>query len=802
MTENNFTSEAIEVLKHIKTKLIQEYPSYRITIEYFLLSVLQNSDSVAYKMLSRSTLTSTLESLKTWLITALSEFGKGNITSNEIVYDSMYDRCIEYGKKNFSSEKLNSGHILLAVLKTNDVISKHLKKVNITYEQLLSNLKEVMPKDNSSQQDKKLPIQSQIQKGAVEELLIDVNRLAYEGKIDEVIGNDGIINSIFSALSKRDRNNVVVVGDSGVGKTSTVLHIANLINRGDVPKSFRNKKLMKLDFTSLVAGSAVRGNFEMKLNAIISDAVKKNGYIFFVDDMQAILSDRTKFSEIDTENLLDMFLMERNIQFVCTMDSRSYSSCILSNPSFKRRFQKVTMVEKTDEEAIEILKTCKTKYEKYHNVVYSDDAIEDCVKLSRRYVKDAKLPDYALDILDETGAKKTMLIAENNEIERLKIELNTVKRNIRETSYSEDKSEYDKYDDLLKKEIEIKSKIAEAEKEEVLNYKPLEVTSDDIRQTISLKTNIPVTKLTIDEKTRLKNLGTNLKNVVIGQDDAVDEVACVVKRQRVGLSNKNRPVVLFFAGMTGVGKTYLAKKLAEEVFGNENCLVRLDMSEYSDSTSVTKLYGTGMGYIGYDKGGILTEAIKKNNHCVLLLDEMEKANDEVHNVFLQLFDEGRLTDNTGITVDFSNVIVIMTSNVGAKEISAKGKGIGFVSNESNSNKEAISKAMKSKFAPEFINRIDRIIFFNKLSEENIKDIISLELKKLSKRVEEIGYKLGETLTDNSEVNELYEKVKKDSDYGARPILHIIRKEIEDKITDYIIDNQPNSGFVFEKELFV
>jgi ATP-dependent Clp protease ATP-binding subunit ClpC len=800
MFEASFSNEAVNIFQYIKNELIKKYPTNKITIEYFFLSVLENEDSVAYRILSKTTLASTLSTMHYWFIQTISKSVQ-IVENSRFEYDCLYDRCVENAKNKFNLNSITSGHLLLSILKLNDIIGKQFKQIGITYEQLLANLNSILPLDEKTT-DKTIKHGTEqpiTLKGAVEELLIDMNSLAANGKIDEVIGNDEIINNIFKVLSKRDRNNVVVVGDSGIGKTATVSHIANLLINGKVPDSFKNKKLMKMDFMSLVSGAALRGNFEAKFNAIISDAIKKNGYIFFVDDIQSILSDKSKFGEINTENMLDMILMERNIKFICTMDNKSYISYIQNNPSLKRRFQKVDMLEKNEEEIINILKLCKTKYEKFHNVAYTDSAIETCVKLSKKYAGEAKLPDYAIDIIDEIGAKKSLNIKEDERIIKCKNRLSLIREKIKFINNSSERRNYDEYDNLKSEEIRIKSELQLIEKDVLLNAKPIEITEDDIRETISLKTNIPVTKITCNERDKLKSLNSSLKSVVIGQDEAIDEVCRVVKRQRIGISNNNRPAVLFFSGMTGTGKTYLAKKLAQEVFGNEKPLIRLDMSEYSDKMSVNKLYGSAAGYVGYDKGGILTEAIKKNNHCVLLLDEMEKASEDVHNVFLQLFDDGRLTDNMGITVDFSNVIVIMTSNVGAKEISNKGGGIGFVRDENSINRETITKSMKNKFNPEFINRIDSIIYFNKLSENNIKDIIRLELNNLNQKLKCLHYELGTTFKDDKCIEYLYNKIKSKSEYGARPVIYTIQHEIEDKITDYIIDNNPNDNFIFETD---
>lgn len=802
MFEANFANEAVKVFQYIKDELIRKYPTGKVTIEYFMLSVLENEDSVAYQILSRTTLVSTLNAMHDWFVRTISKPGNMvSVNKGNIEYDSIFNKCVEVSNNELKTSVVTTGHLLLAILKLNEGYNNQFKQIGITYEQLLTNLKNILPPDiKNVNNNMTVGINYQpSQKGAVEELLINVNELAANGKIDDVIGNDDIITNIFNALSKRDRNNVVVVGDSGVGKTATVLHMANLLVKGKVPEAFKNRKLMKFDFISLVTGSALRGAFEAKFNAIVSDAVKKDGYIFFIDDMESILSEKTRLSEVDTQKMIEMLLMERNIKFICTMDNRSYTSYI-RNTQLRRRFQKIEMTGKSLEETINIVKYCKEKYEKYHNVKFTDKAIETCVRLSNEYVKDVALLDYAIDLLDEIGAKKTLTAKEDNRVTKQKNRLSAVKQKIRDMDKSTERKNYDEYDKLKNEELKLKSELKIIEKDVIFNTTPVEITEDDIREMISFKTNIPVTKLSDDERNKLKTLNNSLKQYIIGQDNAVDEVCRVVKRQRIGMADNNRPAVLFFAGSTGTGKTYLAKKLAQEVFGSEKNMVRLDMSEYSDKMSVSKLSGSSPGYIGYDKGGILTEAIKKNNHCVLLLDEMEKADEEVHNVFLQIFDEGRLTDNMGITVDFSNVIVIMTSNVGAREISDKGNGIGFVKDVVSDNREMIEKAMKKKFKPEFINRIDSIVHFNRLSDDDIRNIIRLEIGKLNGRLEKIEYRLGESFNGDECIEYIYKKIKDKSEYGARPVIHILQREIEDRITDYIVDNQPEKGYVFETNI--
>lgn len=795
MLEANFTNEAVNVFQYIEDKLIKEFPSGNITIDYFLLSVLENEDSIGYQILSKTTLTSTLNTVHNWIRQNIGKISSG-VNNGSLTYDTIFNKAIDYSKKELNTIDITSGHILISLLKLNDNISKQFSQIGITYGQLLTILNSVLPQKDS-RKDNKFTVKMLPPKGPVEDLLVDMNYMASKGKIDEVIGNEEVINEIFTILAKRDRNNVVVVGEPGIGKTATVSHIANLLNSGNVPNAFKNKKLMKLDFTTLVSGAVLRGNFEARFSAIVDDATKKNGYIFFVDDIQSILSEKSKLAEINTENLLDMILMERNIGFICTMDEKSYNTYIYNNPSFKRRFQKVKMKEKDDKAIKRILKHAKYKFEIFHHVIYTDEAIDTCVELSKKYVKNCKLPDYAFNIMDEAAAKKVLNIVNDKRITEVEEKIENVKQKILEINNSTDRQDYSEYDKLKNEEIHLKSELSLIEKENILNNKPMVINENDIRELLSIKLDIPVTKISETEFDRLRTLSSRLKSYIVGQNTAVDEVCRVVKRQRVGISNSKKPAVLFFSGMSGTGKTYLAKKLAQEVFGDEKSMIRLDMSEYSDKMSVNKLYGASAGYIGYDNGGILTESVKKNNHCVLLLDEMEKANEDVHNVFLQLFDEGRLTDNMGNIVDFSNVIIIMTSNIGVKEISAKGGGIGFVRNNDIDNKEIIEKAMKNKFKPEFINRIDTIVHFNKLTEENLKEIIKLEINKVGEKLKLIKFKLGDTFISENCISYIYDIIKEKSEYGARPIIYTLQHEFEDKITDYIIEKQPEEGFEFQ-----
>ena len=802
MSEKKFTAEFKRLLKYIKGELLTAYPIDKIGIEYFIISVIDDDKCIANQMLENVMLSEAKQFLKTEA-TKIVEINSNTHRAfddgkTKPIYDTVYDNCINYAESSLltsPSEKVNSGHILIAMLTVCDYMEKAFAQMGVNSEQLIDALSSVTNEASASKKsprksDGKKPMTHDI--GEAERSLVNLNNEAIEGRVNEVIGNDDIINEVFRVLSKCERNNVVITGKPGVGKTDTVKHIANLLVRDEVPLRFRGKKLLYVDFTSMSSSFGIRGGFETKFKAIIEDASKRNNYILFIDDIHSILSEKAHFSDMSMSSIIDMILSDRNIDFICTASEEGYSSTIQSNNFFKRRFHKISLEEKNEEQSVDILKICKWKYEFYHNVTYTDDAINTCVKMVKRYIKDSVLPDAALDILDSAGADKSVEEKEDERVLKLEEELGEISTAIINAQESHDGDLYDK---LVTKEIEIKSKINKAIKDNSFEKKPKVITADDILNTISRKAQIPVTKLSKDERSALSKLEDRINQKVIGQQEAVSETVRTVKRQRIGIGKPNKPSVMMFIGNSGTGKTYLAKTLASEVFGDENAFVRLDMSEYNDQTSVNKIMGSSPGYIGYEKGGILTEAIKKRNHCVLLLDEIEKADESVFDVFLQLFDDGRLTDNKGYTVDFSNVIVIMTSNVGAKEASLRGKGVGFIKNEEMTG-DIIKNELRKKFKPEFINRIDNIIMFNNLSDENLRKIISLEVDNVIKRIRSINYNVNETFA--KEASDLvYKKLKEDniqSDFGARPINRIIQHEIEDKITDYIIENNPDNGF--------
>lgn len=810
MKENyTLTTELKRIFTQIKQDLIKEYPNNKILIEYFLMTILNDESSVAYQIIEKVTLSETIDILRTTLDSFLSSHSSQIQTSKQTLFDDVYDEYIQNISKNNS--KVDSGLLLIEVLKNNVEINKTFRGIGICCEQLEKcyneqfqinkenkekEVKQTKEKRSNVDLNRFLKPSTTTSNSEIERHLTNISKLAALEQIDTVIGCEKTYETIFRIFNKQKKNNIVVVGDSGVGKTSLVENIANLIIENKVPLSMRGKVLMKLNFSDLLVGSAMRGMLETKIKAIVNDAKKDGKYIVFIDDIHSLLDEQNKISEIDIASILDNFLSEPNIMFICTTNHKSYNKHISKHNILKRRLVKVVLEEQNSENIKKIVEHKVKGLEKYHNVNISTNVIQSAIDLTLRYITDIAAPDSIIDVLDESAALVNNQRLENPLLIDLQNELHSISNQKQEINLNTtDISQIEKYDNLTKKEITIKTKINAIDKEVNTNKEILNVTTNIVKQVISDKINVPIADLQENDKEKLRKLSNKLKTTVIGQDEAIDSVCRVVKRQRIGVSDPTKPPVLLFAGSTGTGKTFLTKQLTKELFGDEKHLVRLDMSEYIDKTSTNKLIGAGSGYIGYDNGGVLTEAIKKHKHCVLLLDEIEKANEDVHNVFLQLFDEGRLTDNTGEIVDFRHCIIIMTSNVGAKECDERGNGIGFNPNTQFSN-EIINKSLRKTFKPEFINRINSIVYFNKLNDNDYKTIINNEIQKIVKRINVLGYDVDETITTTDLPSLLFDKIQTMKQYGARPIVRELQKILEDSITDYIIDNNPEKGFIF------
>ena len=829
MAEKKFTQELKEVFDYIQNTLLKLYNSDKIGPEYFILSVLENEKTIAYKVLSKIMLNDVLEKTKLhfyqWLSANTKTFG---IIKK---YDAVFEKSVTDAnllsmrqKSNF----INSGQLLFCILKNSEELNRYFKGLGVTINQINTQVIEEtnnMLEEGKRLQDAKqssITPQKHLKKNNVKEenvitpvekiaiidqdlkigsecerITTNLNKMAYSSQLENIYGNEAIYNEIFTVLSKRNKNNIVIVGKSGVGKTDTVRNLANLIVSGNVPSAFKKKILLEIDFNSLFYGTQMRGAFETKMKAIQAEIKQNNNFIFFIDSIENSIN--KNFSQNDVCEFVETIMKDRNVMLICTCSEKDYSKTIGDIPSWERYFEKITLEEPNEEKCVKILRQHAEKLQIFHNVEYDNEVFDNVVKLSKRYITERSLPDSAIDIMDKAGAKKSVIDYEDEKIAKCKQDISTIRNRIALMKKNHNEEDSEDYDNLIKKEIELNTTLDFAMKTHNLTKKREVVTLEDIKERISERTNVPITKLSTNDKDKLKNLNERIKKIVIGQDEAVDSVCKAIKRQRIGISNPNKPVVLFFGGTTGVGKTFLCKTLAKELWGDEKQIIRLDMSEYSEQTSVTKLYGAPPSYVGYGDSGSLVDKLKMKKNCILLLDEIEKANEKVYNVFLQLFDEGRLTDSKGNIVDCRNIVVIMTSNVGAKEVDERGNGIGFVTNTEDIKKDIIEKELKRKFKPEFINRIDKIIYFNKLTEENIKHIIKLEIDKVRERLKAMGYGLQENIENTQLFKEIYNNVIEHKNMGARPIIREIQNNIEDKMTDYIIDNDIESGHIFNLE---
>ena len=626
----------------------------------------------------------------------------------------------------------------------------------------------------------------------------DLVKLAEEGKLDPVVGRDREITRIAQILSRRKKNNPIIIGEPGCGKTAIVEGLALKILNGDCPRNLMDKRIMSLDMTSIVAGTKYRGQFEERMKVIIEELQAAPNIILFIDEIHQIVGAGNSSGSLDASNIFKPALARGEIQCIGATTLDEYRKNFEKDGALERRFQKVIVDPSTKEETLQILINVKEKYENYHKVTYTDEVLKLCVDLAERYITDREFPDKAFDIIDEVGARSQVDVKVPQIVEDLKTQAQDIKKQKIEVVKSQN---YELAADLRDKETKILDKLEQEKKkfEVDLLTKKKEVSVELVYEVVSNMTKIPVSKMNSDETNKLSSLDNNLASKVIGQTEAVSKIAKAIRRNRLGIKDPNKPIGSFiFLGSTGVGKTYLAKQLAKEIFGSEENLIRVDMSEFQEKHSISRLIGSPPGYVGYDEGGQLTEQVKNKPYSVILFDEIEKANKDVFSTLLQVLDDGHLTDGLGRKINFKNCVIIMTSNLGVKKFQDFGTGVGFKTSsnsyiEEEQKRDLLKKELQKFFAPEFLNRIDEIIVFNTLKEEEIKQIVKLEIDKLTNRLKGLNY----NISCDEKVLELISKVGFDETYGARPI----KRAIQDKIEDFISEEVLN-GKIIENEEFV
>jgi ATP-dependent Clp protease ATP-binding subunit ClpC len=619
----------------------------------------------------------------------------------------------------------------------------------------------------------------------------DLNKLASEGKLDPVVGREKEIMRIAQVLSRRKKNNPIIVGEPGCGKTAIVEGLAMKIIEGDCPKNLSDKRIVSLDMNSVVAGTKYRGQFEERMKVILEELQNSPNIIIFIDEIHTIVGAGSSSGSLDASNIFKPSLARGEIQCIGATTLDEYRKHFEKDGALERRFQKIIVDPATKEETFQILKNSKDKYEQHHKVKYSDQSLTLCVELADRYITDREFPDKAFDILDEVGSRMQIDVKLPEHIEELKQELNNIKK---EKVDVIKKQKYELAAELRDREKNVINKLEEEKKkfDDDLKNSKRGIPEDLIYEVVSNMTKIPVSKINIDEKNSLVNLENSLNNSVIGQEEAVKKISKSIRRNRVGIKDPNRPIGSFiFLGSTGVGKTFLAKKLAKEIFGSEDSLIRVDMSEYQEKHTISRLIGSPPGYVGHEEGGQLTEQVKNKPYSVILFDEIEKANKDIFSTLLQMLDDGHMTDGLGRKINFKNCLIIMTSNIGVKKVQDFGSGLGFKSNNESEavqeeyKRDVLKKELSKFFAPEFLNRIDDVVIFNSLKKEHIDKIVKLEIDKLVDRLESMKYKI----KYEQSVIELIAKVGFDDQYGARPIKRAIQDKIEDLISEKILTDE-------------
>ena len=789
-----YTPQAKEALS-LAVEMAESLNHGYVGTEHLLIGLLQEGTGVAARVLEENGVE---EAKVVELVSQLISPNTSVQMAENAAYTPRARRVIENSYKEavrFKAAQIGTEHILIAILREGDcVASRLLNTMGISVQKLYIDLLAAMGEDASSAREE-MQNRSMGKRGsstpALDSFSRNLTQMALDGKLDPVIGREHEIQRVIQILSRRTKNNPCLIGEPGVGKTAVVEGLAQRIAAGDVPDTIANKRVMTLDLSGMVAGSKYRGEFEERIKKVIAEVIESRDVLLFIDEIHTIIGAGGAEGALDASNILKPSLARGELQLIGATTIDEYRKYIEKDAALERRFQPVTVEEPSEEESIAILKGLRSRYEEHHKVEITDDALEAAVKLSARYINDRFLPDKAIDLIDEAASKvRLQNYTKPAKIKDYEAQIDDLEEE-KETAIREEA--YEKAGDIKKKQEKLKDKIRQTlekwEKEK--ENRKLTVGENEVAEVVAGWTKSPGKKLAEEESERLKNLENILHERVVGQEEAVTAVSKAIRRGRIGLKDPKRPIgSCLFLGPTGVGKTELSKALAEAMFGTESSLIRVDMSEYMEKHSVSKMIGSPPGYVGYDEGGQLSEKVRRNPYSVILFDEIEKAHPDVFNILLQVLDDGHITDAQGRKIDFKNTIIIMTSNAGAENIIAP-KRLGFgVATDAKADHEfmkgRVMEEVKRLFKPEFLNRIDEIIVFHQLTKEHMKGIADIMLKGIEKRCKE---QLGIALTVNEAAKELLIDKGYDEKYGARPLRRTIQSMLEDKMAEEILDGK-------------
>ncbi len=813
--EAKFSPEVKEVISNSREEALRLNHD-TIGVEHLILGLLRDNDNVAVKILKSLEINPIL--LRRAIENSMKDKGSKKIHDpKSLPLTKQAEKILKImvlEAKVLKADSIGTDHLLLSVLKNEDnVVTQILSKYDVDYDIFKSELgfitddiKGEIPEESGEsfeEESDKDQFGASKAKGAkpksktpvLDNFGRDVTELAEQGKLDPIVGRETEIERVSQILSRRKKNNPILIGEPGVGKTAIVEGLALRIVEKRVSRVLFNKRVIMLDLAALVAGTKYRGQFEERMKAIMNELEKNRDVILFIDEVHTIVGAGGATGSLDASNIFKPALARGELQVIGASTLDEYRQHIEKDGALDRRFQKVIIDPPSIADTLIILENIKDKYEEYHNVNYEAAAIEACVKMSNRYITDRFLPDKAIDVMDEVGARvhlRNILVPKD--VLDLESQIDKIKEEKTQVVKSQRYEEAARLRDTEKKLLE-QLETAKNLWEEDIKTKRYPVTEEDIAEVIGMMTGIPVNKIAQSENKKLVAMGDELKKMVIGQDDAVAKITKAIQRNRVGLKDPNKPIGSFiFLGPTGVGKTELARAIARQMFDNDGSMIRVDMSEYMEKFSVSRLIGAPPGYVGYEEGGQLTEKVRRKPYSVVLLDEIEKAHPDIFNLLLQVLDEGMLTDGLGRKIDFKNTLIIMTSNIGARDLKEFGSGVGFATkaksdaiNESNSG--VITKALKRTFAPEFLNRIDDVVMFNSLNKEDIHKIIDIVLKGVYARLEDLGYHIKLT----KEAKDFIAEKGYDPAYGARPLHRAIQKYLEDPLAEEILNNNPEEG---------